>query len=306
MRFLQFVAIGLCSVGFAGCSLKPVNHHSPQQLAIEIVAPLPDSVHETSGLAYAGNYLWTMNDSGNAPALFAFRRDGRAFVKKVLLANAENTDWESLAANSTHLFVADCGNNYNTRQTFSLYAVSIASLVAATNGGHAASKRIRFRYSDLTDSLPSRNTNHDCEAMTVVDNQLWLFSKDWGDQQTRLYLLDPTMPDQTLDPVMTLPVNGLITAADFNPATGQLALLGYVNPGLFGSSFVWVMQLSGQPDDLRPDWTSAVRYELAPHSQWEAILWESPTSLLLTTEKNPMTPQQLGRISLPIAPSSGQ
>lgn len=187
------------------------------------------------------------------------------------------------------------GNNYNTRQSFTVYKVAIAQLTTAQNGETVAAKPINFRYTDLPDSPPSKQTNYDCEAITVVDDKLWLFSKDWGDLQSRLYILDKNTPEQNLAPVMTLPVNGLITAADFNPVTGQLALLGYLRPGLFGESFVWVMKLSNG----RPDWASAVRYGITPHGQWEAILWESAHTLVLTAEKNPMAPQQIGRITLP-------
>jgi hypothetical protein len=68
---------------------------------------------EVSGIAASGRHpgiFWVHNDSGNPPALFAVRRDGR-LVREFPL-RVPNIDWEDIAADAQgHLYVGDIGNN---------------------------------------------------------------------------------------------------------------------------------------------------------------------------------------------------
>lgn len=82
---------------------------------------------EASGLAVSGRsdrHLWLINDSGNAPELFALDlSDGRQ--RRLAVLDAPNRDWEDLAAfrhdDQPWLAIADVGDNRAERATVQLY-----------------------------------------------------------------------------------------------------------------------------------------------------------------------------------------
>src|SRR5688500_13233903 len=53
---------------------------------INKVNPLNGSLTETSGLQWAGNYLWTHNDGGSTPAIYRIDTTSNAILQTVNLA----------------------------------------------------------------------------------------------------------------------------------------------------------------------------------------------------------------------------
>ena len=88
-----------------------------QAKRVQHVATLAeDELTESSGLAFSRrkqNRLWTHNDSGGKPRLYAFDTDGRKTGQVDLAAGM--VDWEDIAAFSDEgvprLLVADSGDN---------------------------------------------------------------------------------------------------------------------------------------------------------------------------------------------------
>lgn len=268
---------------------------APQLTSIEFLTYWPDKVEENSGLARWGGFVWTINDSGGRAAVYAFDDQQFSYRKRVDIAGAKNIDWESLAQDETYLYIADCGNNLSHRPVMQIYRVRWEHLLHAKHKNAVSfDQRQRFSFNDRPAQPIRGQNNFDCEAITRVGDQLWLFSKNHDDRRSRLYQLDLNARSQIVAPILELPVNGMITAADYNPHTGQLALLGYQKSHFFGRSFLWVMPVS----DNRPDWSKAVYYTLQPFGQWEALVWEDAHTLLLSAEKNPFGRQQIGRIRL--------
>lgn len=85
-----------------------------------------DRVVEASGLArstYKRKILWTHNDSGDGPRIFAIRRNGTT-AAVVRLRGASAIDWEDMTAGAGHsLWVGDIGDNARSRDTISVYRV---------------------------------------------------------------------------------------------------------------------------------------------------------------------------------------
>jgi hypothetical protein len=84
---------------------------------------------ESSGLATSRQepgVLWTLNDSGNPPELFATDTSGQD-RGVFLVADAENQDWEALGLASCGvkqcLYAADTGDNRLRRETVRVYRV---------------------------------------------------------------------------------------------------------------------------------------------------------------------------------------
>jgi len=71
------------------------------------------AICEASGIVRSRRHpgiFWVHNDSGNPPALFAVRADGR-LVRSYVVA-IPNVDWEDIATDDAgHLYIGDIGNN---------------------------------------------------------------------------------------------------------------------------------------------------------------------------------------------------
>lgn len=238
------------------------------------IAPLDAAISESSALASHGEFLWTLNDSGSEPSLHKLDRDGK-WLQSIVLNGAENVDWESMAQDETHLYVADTGNNLNSRAQFTIYRVSWESLESGT----PAVETISFRYGDYESGNFLRH-NFDAEALAVRGEELWLFSKNRGDARSNLYRF-PKLPGEYAPmPSQRLATESLITAADIHPQTGELLLLGY---RLGNESYLWRAPTSSQG----VDWDNRQLIRFGPADQWEAVVWDTATDrILLTHERN--------------------
>lgn len=75
------------------------------------VDPLSDSVIETSGLEWAGGYLWTFNDRLGKPSLYRIDTLTSTIQQRVILQGAANEDWEDISFDGTYFYIGDFGNN---------------------------------------------------------------------------------------------------------------------------------------------------------------------------------------------------
>lgn len=108
-------------------------------------------VRETSGLTVGRrnpNLLWTHNDSGNRPEIFAITPDGKVRAR-VLIEGAALTDWEDIeagACGSDHcLYIGDIGDNAGSRKTIRIYEI-VEPLVPA--GSARVARTIEASYAD--------------------------------------------------------------------------------------------------------------------------------------------------------------
>lgn len=239
--------------------------------------PLPPLMEEISGLAFDGQHLWAHNDSGDGPRIYRFDGQGR-YLGRVRFRGAEARDWEDMTSDGQHLFVADCGNNRGNRRDLTIYRTPLP----AEEGSKVSAVPIRFAFAEQKDfSRKGYIHNFDCEAIAATNHSLWVFSKNWGDGQSRVYRLPKEPGEYTPTAVQTLAVHGQITAADWQPDTGRIALLGY-RGGLAFRPFIWIAQM----DESGVNWNTAKRYTPLEDGQWEALTWVSPTTLLLGKESS--------------------
>lgn len=193
-----------------------------------------EGVVESSGLVASrvrDDVLWTHNDSGSEPRIFAINTKGEA-VQSVKVVGARSIDWEDIAVDDQgHLYIGDHGNNWNRRRDLTVYVVDEP---AAGDTEVQVSAAVRFRFPDQT-AFPPAKRNFDAESLFWHSETLWLFTKHRGDLRSNLYRfpsLDPT-EEQVLVKVGSLPVDGdpgnfggMTTAADVHP-DGTVALLTY-------------------------------------------------------------------------------
>ena len=111
--------------------------------------PLPDQVRESSGLAPSardGSVLWTHNDAGNNPDIFAVGSDGR-LIARVSVSGADLIDWEDIESapcgSDSCIYVADIGDNDNERESITVYRV-VEPAFDARETAPAGATRARF------------------------------------------------------------------------------------------------------------------------------------------------------------------
>ena len=139
-------------------------------------------------------------------------------TKSIRFYNLKNKDWEDLAADKDHFYIADTGNNYATRENLRIYILGKDLMPKGT---------IKIHYdAQKTFSKESRN-EYDAEALTVVGEDLVLFSKNRKTLQSQIYVFPKTEGSYGLIPKQTIDTKALITAADYNEKEDLIALTGY-------------------------------------------------------------------------------
>ena len=238
MKFI-FLVVLICIFPFfkaqTGVTLPTVSIN-PQ-----FVANLGPANNETSGLLYFHDTLFSINDSGNAPALFAIDPVTGATLQTWAFLNAQNQDWEALAASTTKIFVGDIGNNMGTRSFFDIYQVALTDLPTTDT---LANQKFTFYYPDQPNgALPMNAHNFDAEAMVWRNDSLHIFSKNWVNLWTKHYVLPATWQDTIAATLRdSFQIDGLITDAAYDSQQDQFYLLGYQQQasGLY-NTFMWLL-----------------------------------------------------------------
>ncbi|AOW19565.1 hypothetical protein [Urechidicola croceus] len=193
---------------------------------VELKFNLPELLSETSGLEFFNNKFISHNDSGGQPVLYELDSVYGSIVRTVTILNAKNTDWEDIAQDEKHIFVADMGNNAGKRRDLKIYKISKNDYL---NNSTVIAKTINFKYGDQKDFSSSSKNNFDAEALTSFKDSLLIFSKNRGDSKTKIYTLSKDGDSQIAKYKTTLDVDGLITGATYNASNDSVLLCGYVD-----------------------------------------------------------------------------
>ncbi|MGC8864121.1 MAG: hypothetical protein ACP5O2_00215 [Bacteroidales bacterium] len=193
---------------------------------------LPNQLRESSGLVVAGpNLFWSHNDANNTAQLFAFDTLGN-LCRTLSIAGYANIDWEDLTTDEDgNIYIADLGNNNNTRTDLRILRISDPDNIA---GSVVSPEIIELSYADQTAfPPPSAEKNFDVEAIVWREGYLYLFTKDRSSPFAglcKMYKV-PAIPGiYQLEPQATLFLgnnaeNDRVTSAAYNRHTGVLYLL---------------------------------------------------------------------------------
>jgi hypothetical protein len=188
---------------------------------------LPDELQETSGLVWFDSLLWTINDSGNEPLIFGFSPDDGQILRTVRLLNASNVDWEELTADDEYLYVGDIGNNDGSRQNLCIYRIPLNNLLKDGFLEIQAGK-IEFSYSSQDNfSYTPFRTPWDAESFLVYRDSVFVFTKDWVDEGSRVFVFPALVGTHRAFQTNTLKIEGLLTGASSDSKTGAITFCGY-------------------------------------------------------------------------------
>ena len=161
---------------------------------------LPDVLDETSGLAVGirdPGRIWTHNDSGHEPRLFAL--DSAGVLHATVEVNQRNRDWEDMdrarCGQGSCLYLADTGDNQERRSRVFLYRLPEPDGRA---DGAASADQFSMQFPD---------GSRDVEAMYVLpDEKIFFVTKGRNHPITIFRYPPPLRPDTivTLEPVQVL------------------------------------------------------------------------------------------------------
>jgi hypothetical protein len=258
---------------------------------------------ESSGVAVSHAHrgtLWTHNDSGDGPYLYATDLRG-ADHGAIRISGARAVDWEDIALGpcprsgqpGACLYVGDTGDNLERRRSVTVYSVpepDPPGSPADTQRVTAAALALNLRYPD---------GSHDVEAMYVSprDTAVYLISK--GRSGTiRLYRAgrDAWQSPQTVTVqfLQTLPIvpnartGRRVTDAAIRPDGALVAVRTYNEIYFFTPGPDGRLTPSGHPCAID-------RLERVG----EGIAFEDDSTLVLTSEGNPLGPGTIHTVRCP-------
>ena len=194
--------------------------------AMRIGTVTDQQLGEISGIASSrqqSEVIWAINDSGNAPRLFALAPDGQLISS--FEANINNRDWEDMALvnwfGQAYLMIADIGDNLGIQDNYSLHFFAEPLLNSATGNALAntvlePAATLRFRYED---------GSHNSEAIAIdADNDsIYLVTKS---DNAGVYRIDVEPGSLLAGTSESLAVARLVATLAPVPQSFQETLLG--------------------------------------------------------------------------------
>lgn len=200
------------------------------------------AVKESSGIAASRRnteILWTHNDSGDGPFLYAFDRQGRhRGVWRVSGAEAE--DWEDMAIGpgprpgQSYIYVGDIGDNSRKRNQITVYRV--AEPAVASRDANSTDKNPKATETTEAIRLKYPDGKYDAETLLVhpATADIYIITKAMA-AAARVYKVRAPKPRSG---VLTLRyvgevrfpnlLSGFITGGDISPDGHRVALCDYL------------------------------------------------------------------------------
>lgn len=244
---------------------------------------------ESSALEHFDNRFWSLNDGGNANAVYSFTQEKRSGIKEIGIHPSVNIDWESLSQDSGYFYIADIGDNLGRRDTLRIYLVSKENLL---EGEGSVTDSISVMFSEKIPGSSGKDlSSFDCEAISVIGDSIYLFTKNWSDLTTSLYVIPRKPGTYRVSISSTLDVDFLVTGAGYCADSGDLWLIGYKR---FHPVFMVIPDFISQKDRK----LSYMRFEYPGHigMQVEGIVCTGNMNIFFTCEKT-FYPARLYKLS---------
>jgi len=288
INYLVFICIFFTTLS---ASCQPSNDSTTKQYSILERHFLPEKLVETSGLIEFNGKLWSFNDSGGKPEIYAYSLMSDSILQTISLKNAINKDWEDIAQDDNYIYIGDFGNNLGARDSLIIYKISKLSIPAKGNA-EILPEIITYRYPGYTATkFPLTFSAFDCEALITFGDSLFVFTKDWTSGMSTIYSIPKNPGNYIASRLTTFNALGLVTGADV--LGNKLVLIGYSN----FMPFVWIFSIPQTiaaltvKNGMRIELTSLETY------QTEGISIIDDYRVIISSEKT-RSPAQVIKLSL--------
>lgn len=289
----------LCCIAACKTPAGKINSSGKKNFDLNIITILDPQLTETSGLEIIEEYIITHNDSGDSPTLYFLNLKGELLFNKTY-KNMQAIDWEDVTKDDSYIYIADIGNNYGNRKDLTIYKIAIEDL----NNENAPVEKLHISYPDqISFKKGDQDHPYDAESIVAIDDELFVFSKDWKKQTTIIYKIDKNKAYQKAEKVSTFNVKGLITGATYN-GRNKVVLSGY-NSSL--DAFIYEVDYSNgifnfsKKSDLQI--TGGAQVEgitfLKRDSKNETYIISSEATQIKLGEDEALSPSQLYRLTIP-------
>ena len=282
MKFFINTALTLVILlSFNACEYDLLSDNN--EVTLEEISNLDDGVGETSGLEIIDGRVYTHNDGGGLAALYEIDINTGDILRTIAIDGATNVDWEGLGSDENYLYIADIGNNLGSRDDLKIYKVLKTEI---SNSDTASAQVISFSYPDQTlFSYANYTTPYDAEAIIVYDGSIYIFTKNWDDYTTQVYAIPTDEGEYNATFVAQRTFDVMITDADINTQTGEIALVGYENHTYTNSPKNNIIILSGfEQDNFFSGDVEEYETQSMTTFQVEAIVFHTDSELYLSSE----------------------
>ena len=188
--------------------------------------PLSKTIEETSGLEIIDNMLITHNDSGGEPALYYIDKKGK-IVETRKIKGVKNNDWEDITKDDEFIYIANMGNNFDTRKNLSIIKIPIKKssdeTVEIINFLYPEQKKFNTIYS---------KSQYDGEGIVSIKDDLIIFTKNKLKKITEVYSLPKTSGNFEAKKILSIDVKKyfLILIKDFSLENNEHQIETYEIP----------------------------------------------------------------------------
>ncbi len=300
-RKLVLIAAVILLAGCAGYETAAQLVQAPYAVPVRSGWIENRAIDESSGLAASRidpDVLWTINDSGAPPLLFALGKNGED-LGTFRIKGAKNRDWEDIAAfrkeGIPYLLVADVGDNRGTWDHVTLYGVrepEIRRPAPDTPRSVPVAWVMRFQYEDGPRDTEAVGVDEGGDTILLISKRetppaLYTLPLTFGDESIQVAwrageltgFPRPTLMQQGTGPLFG-GHGGMVTAMDVSPGGNTAMVLTYQQLYLFdhrtGES--WAEAFRRQPETI----------PLPPLSQAEGACFAADgQTLFVSSEKRP-------------------
>ena len=178
---------------------------------------LSKKIDETSGLEIVDGQFITHNDSGGDPKLYYLDKKGKIVFERTL-DGVKNNDWEDITKDDQFIYVANMGNNFDTRKNLSIVKTPI-------DPSSNTAELIEFNYPEQVKFNTAYNkSQYDAEALITIDDFLIILTKNKLKKITEIYTLPKIAGKYEAKKIGSLNTQSIITGGDYDPKTKLLAL----------------------------------------------------------------------------------
>ena len=180
---------------------------------------LSKKIDETSGLEIVDGQFITHNDSGGDPKLYYLDKKGKIVFERTL-EGVKNNDWEDITKDDQFIYVANMGNNFDTRKNLSIIKTPI-------DPSSSEAELIVFNYPEQVKFTTAYNqSQYDAEALITIDDYLIILTKNKLKKITEIYALPKIAGKYEAKKIGSLNTQSIVTGGDYDPDTKLLALTG--------------------------------------------------------------------------------
>ena len=180
---------------------------------------LSKKIDETSGLEIVDGQFITHNDSGGDPKLYYLDKKGKIVFERTL-DGVKNNDWEDITKDDQFIYVANMGNNFDTRKNLSIVKTPV-------DPSSIEAELIEFNYPEQVKFTTAYSqSQYDAEALITIDDYLIILTKNKLKKITEIYALPKIAGKYEAKKIGSLNTQSIITGGDYDPETKLLALTG--------------------------------------------------------------------------------